>query len=55
MEDKPVVFKQKKRYISGIHFLVSSSEVKSTSEDFIPQDLNQGSLGKYIYGFKEWT
>ena len=44
-----------RKYIGHIDFVVSSSKIKTENVDFIPQDLNEGSVGKYIYAVKVWT
>lgn len=43
------------RYISGIFFVSSDSEVKSLGDDFIAQDMNEASGGKWIYPVKQWS
>ena len=43
------------RYISGIDFNVSWSSIDSSNPDFINQDMNNWSGGKYIYPNKLWT
>ena len=43
------------RYVGGIDFMVSWSEINFNHPDHIMQDLNCGSGGKYIYPVKQWT
>lgn len=55
MDVYPFDCNSEQRYISGISFVYSFSEIDASCQDFIHQDINQGSLGKYIYAMKEWT
>ncbi len=57
MENYPshLHYKPELKYISGIGFISSKSAIKTTGPNFIPQDLNQGARGKFIYAVKEWT
>ena len=43
------------RYITGISFKAYYFPHFESHPDFISQDLNQGSKGRFIYGTKEWT
>ena len=40
------------KYICGIHFLSSKEKIDSQDPNVIPQDLNEGSEGNYIYAVK---
>jgi hypothetical protein len=43
------------KYIGNISFISSKDKFVWNDPNFIPQDLNQGSQGKFIYAVKEWT
>ena len=44
-----------RKFITHIDFIVSSSAINTENIDVILQDLNEGSVGKYIYAVKVWT